>query len=221
MSTAALNWYHLADSAFPTGGFAFSSGVEAAAKLGLFTCRQQFTDFLRTAMAQLVRYEMTFLTSCFGRAHPTDIITYYHAGMTAPSLCRASLIQGRSLLRSLEHILGENSLPHTRSLLSIKPDRRHFLLVYGWGVQELGMDLPEARRCLLYINLRDWVSATIRLGSIGPMEGHQIQHQLLQEGNHLLNRYQDLSYTSARRTAPALDIAQSWHDQIYSKLFQN
>jgi urease accessory protein len=188
MSTAALNWYHLADSAFPTGGFAFSSGVEAAAKLGLFTCRQQFTDFLRTAMSQLACYEMAFLTGCYTGAKPTDMITRYHAGMTAPSICRASLIQGRSLLRSLEHLLGENALPHTRSLLSIKPDRRHFLLVYGWGLQELGMDAAEARRCLLYINLRDWISAAIRLGSIGPMEGHRIQHQLLREGDHLLTR---------------------------------
>ncbi len=222
MSTGLLNWYHLADSAFPTGGFAFSSGIEASAKFGLFTSRRQFVETLRSAMEQWISYEIPFLKSCFNEEEdPVTLRDMYHAGMTSPPMLRGSLVQGRSMLRSLEHLVGADALARTRERVPRNPERRHFLLVYGWGLAELGMPLAEAQNCFMYINVRDAISSAIRLGCIGPMEGHQIQHQLLQEGERLLSTSPELDYRAARRNAPALEIAQAGHDRIYSKLFQS
>ncbi|WFB36930.1 urease accessory UreF family protein [Kiritimatiellota bacterium B12222] len=222
MTTPALNWYHLADSAFPTGGFAFSSGIEASAKFGLFTNRGQFMDTLRSALEQWVTYEIPFINSCFDEKEDVDALREsYHAGMTSSPMLRGSLVQGRSMLRSLEQLLGAEALKSTRERLPRNPERRHLLLVYGWGLAELGMPLTEAKNCFLYINVRDAISSAIRLGCIGPMEGHRMQHQLLQEGESLLSIQPLRDYRSARRNAPALEIAQAGHDRIYSKLFQS
>jgi len=216
-----LKGYHLADSAFPTGGYAFSSGLEAAAKLGLFTCAQGFQDYLRASLRQWTAYDIPFLNSCYRHPRPAEVIERYHAGMLAPALCKASLLQGRCFIRCLLHLLGENALSETQALLPADPDRRHLLLAYGWGLRETGMDLAEARRCLLYINLRDGISAAVRLGSIGPMEGHALQHQLLRQGDEWLEAADGAGMEQARRCSPAIEIAQAHHARIYSKLFQN
>ncbi|MDF3129379.1 urease accessory UreF family protein [Kiritimatiellaeota bacterium B1221] len=222
MTAAALNWFHIADSAFPTGGFAFSSGIEASAKFGLFTSRQQFVETLQTAVEQWISYEIPFLNSCFDDAEdPVALRDVYHAGMSSPPMLRSSLVQGRSMLRSLESLVGADALTRTRERVPRSPERRHLLLVYGWGLAELGMPLAEAQSCFMYINLRDAISSAIRLGCMGPMEGHQIQHQLLQEGDRKLSRALNRNFRTARRTAPALEIAQAGHDRIYSKLFQS
>jgi len=221
MTSTPLNWYHLADSAFPTGGFAFSSGLEAAAKIGLFRSRNDFFQYLQCSIRQLASYDIPFVNSCFTEADTEQILEYYHAGITTPTMMRASLIQGRSLIRSLEQILGEGALKETCQRLPRNPDRRHWLLVFGWGLSEVGMELSEATRCLLYITVRDAISSAVRLGSIGPMEGHQMQHDLLQEGERLLERSQGSGYETARRLAPSLEISQAWHGHIYSKLFQS
>ncbi len=221
MPAPRLNWYHLADSAFPTGGYAFSSGLESAAKLGIFTCVESFQSYLGASLRQFVAYEIPFLNSCYRHPDAADVIERYHAGMLAPTMCKASLLQGRSFLRCLDHLLGGDALAETRARFPDDPDRRHFLLAYGWGLREAGMELDEARRCLLYVTLRDWISAAVRLGSIGPMEGHVLQHRLLRQGGEWLEAAAGHGMEQARRSSPALDIAQAYHTRIYSKLFQN
>ncbi len=221
MSASALNVLHLADSAFPAGGFAFSSGVEAAAKLGLFTCRSEFAEFLRSALHQVVGYEIAFLNDCFRDTDAVELREAYHSGFTAPSLLRASLAQGRGYIRAMNGIVGADAYPQTLSRLPPSPDRRHFLLVFGWSLAEMGVDVAEARSCFLYINLRDWMSAAIRLGCVGPLEAHALQHRLLLESAGALEAAASRNHRQARRRAAALDIAQSWHDRIYSKLFQS
>src|SRR5690606_38364499 len=89
--------FHLADSAFPTGGYAFSSGIEAAAKLGLFRTHQEFASYLRNALDQLNGYEIPFLQSFCQQPDAPELIEAYHAGCLVPGMTKASLIQGRSL----------------------------------------------------------------------------------------------------------------------------
>ena len=220
MPAARINWYHLADSAFPTGGYAFSSGLEAAAKLSLFTSTPQFEDFLRASLRQLCFFDLCYLNSCYQHEDRGEVLEGYHASMLSASMAKGSLIQGRSFLRCLEQLEGKAALEKTRKSLPRSPERRYFLLAFAWGLEELGMAQKEARDCFLFINLRDWISSATRLGSIGPMEGHRIQHRLLHEADALLEQTAGLTLHEAARCAPALETAQAWHANIYSKLFQ-
>lgn len=217
----ALNWYHLADSAFPTGGYAFSAGLEAAAKLGLFSSMEEFEAYLRSSLAQVAAYEVPFLQACRNDSDSAAVIERYHAGLLSPSMVKASLVQGRSLLRALEQLEGREAIARTLARLPREPDRRHFVLAFGWGMAELGMESEETVRCFLFMNLRDGISAAVRLGSLGPMEGHRLQHRMLGELDDLVSGSAAKGWRDAVRSTPQIDAAQGYHNRIYSKLFQN
>ncbi len=69
--------------------------------------------------------------------------------------------------------------------------------------------------------LRDQLSAAIRLGLLGPLEGHQLQHDFYAVFEHILAAQAGKGYGEAVRSAFMLDVAQVLHEDIYSKLFQN
>ncbi len=216
-----LSAFHLADSAFPTGGYAFSSGLEAAAKLGLFQTDAEFEAYLGSFLEQLLAYELPFLNSAASEDLDPDMLQAYHAGLLVPEMMKASLIQGRSLLRALRSLHGSEALPRTLASFPRNPDRRHFLLIYGFALHELGFPLDDIQHGFLYMNVRDWISSAVRLGCLGPMEGHRIQHRLLARVPELLAGSDTVTWREARRNAPRVDHAQAWHTHIYSKLFQS
>ena len=73
----------------------------------------------------------------------------------------------------------------------------------------------------LHLALRDQLSAAIRLGFIGPMAGHLLQHDFYGIFESLLVSADIRPYTEATRCTLLLDVAQIFHDDIYSRLFQN
>lgn len=73
----------------------------------------------------------------------------------------------------------------------------------------------------LHLALRDQLSAAIRLGFIGPMAGHLLQHDFYGIIESLLDSANIRPYPEATRCTLLLDVAQILHDDIYSRLFQN
>ena len=68
--------------------------------------------------------------------------------------------------------------------------------------------------------LRDQLSAAIRLGFLGPLAGHRLQHDFYAVFEHLLSGQEGSSFGEASRSAFMLDVAQVLHEDLYSRLFQ-
>ena len=97
---------------------------------------------------------------------------------------------------------------------------RNLLSAAAWKrVQRLAY--PFYVLIYLHLALRDQISAAIRLGCLGPMEGHRLQHEFYALFDHLLAEAQATDYRTATRSATLLDAAQILHEQVYSRLFQN
>jgi urease accessory protein len=79
----------------------------------------------------------------------------------------------------------------------------------------------DARRLHLFCLLRDQVSAAIRLGLVGPAEGHELQASLFGHCERLQRRSAERRHRDAWRCAPLIDLAQASHSRLYSRLFQN
>lgn len=209
---------HLADSALPAGGYAFSNGLEGAHQLGLLAASGALEEFVYSALMAAAYGEIPFIHSCYADSDESllaEMLPFYDALIAAPAMRRASLILGKNWLRLLTGLYPE---------VQFAPLRRahaHYTVVFGLGLQAAGFAQAEAQQLYMFQVLRDQISAAVRLGVLGPMEATRRQLGLYVHCEDLLAQVAGLSYAQATRCAPQLDIAQSVHDDLYSRLFQS
>src|SRR5688572_14928401 len=100
----ALTW-QVVDSAFPTGGFAHSLGLEAAWQAGEVPDRDALGRFVRSALLQVGYGVLPLVTAAFrdpGRLGELDALT--EAFLTNPVANRASRTQGRALVATAARV---------------------------------------------------------------------------------------------------------------------
>lgn len=196
-SACLSSWtaFMLADSGLPTGSFAHSAGIEAAAQLGLLRNDEDkekaLPHFIHAAVKSSLQLHVPFVIASF----QGDSITFesfnkldrqMHAYMVSNSVaCRASLEQGQGLLRVAIKWLQErqdNNGENDENLVLLQDiqdsivdgnTHGHVAPIFGIVCSSLGLshDANEACRLLGYCTARDIVSAAVRLNLVGPMAG--------------------------------------------------
>ena len=103
--------WQLADSAFPTGGFAHSLGLEAAWQHGEVRNRTDLASFIEAGLQQLGHAALPFVTAAFDAPEKLsefdqlcDVFTTNHVAN------RASRAQGRAFLSAVERIFPERGV---------------------------------------------------------------------------------------------------------------
>ena len=214
---------HLADSALPTGSFAYSYGLESSLTFGLLRTETEFRAYLYSFVQQAVGFELPFVTSATtvppGELGP--LLLEYDAQLLTPALHRASLTQGKNWLKLLATFYPEAELAELGGALAQENLPAHFVPLFGLSLSRTGFTLPAIQTTYLHLALRDQLSAAVRLGFIGPMAGHRLQHDFYGVFENLLTAADIRPYTEASRCTVLLDVAQMLHDDIYSRLFQN
>ena len=209
---------HLADSALPAGGYAFSNGLEGAYQLGLLDACGALEEFVRSALMAAAYGEMPFIHSCYAESNDealADMLHFYDALIAAPAMRRASLILGKNWLRLMAGLYPEVEFTNLR------PAPAHYTVVFGLALKATGFAQADAQRLYMFQVLRDQLSAAVRLGVVGPLEATRKQWGLYGHCEGLLAEVAGRPYAQATRCAPQLDIAQSTHDDLYSRLFQS
>lgn len=214
---------HLADSALPTGSFAYSYGLESSLTFGLITTETEFRAHLYSFLQQAMGFEIPFLTAAaqLPASGLASLLLEYDAQLLAPALHRASLTQGKNWLKLLDSFYPETGLAALGQELAQRQLPAHFVPLFGLSLGKTGFLAPAIQATYLHLALRDQLSAAIRLGFIGPMAGHQLQHDFYGIFESLLAEADIRPYTEATRCTLLLDVAQVLHDDIYSRLFQN
>jgi urease accessory protein len=213
---------HLADSALPTGSFAYSYGLESSITFGLVRTETEFRSYLYSFLQQVMGFEIPFINSAASGTEELPILlTEYDAQLLTPVLHRASLTQGKNWLKLLATFYPEAGLAELGRDLARQQLPAHFVPLFGLSLGKTGFALPDIQTTYLHLALRDQLSAAIRLGFIGPMAGHLLQHDFYNIFESLLNSTDIRPYTAATRSTLLLDVAQMFHDDIYSRLFQN
>jgi urease accessory protein len=217
---------HLVDSALPTGAFAYSYGLESSLTLGLIADETELRHYLYAYLQQAAGLEIPFVNSCFqldlsDEAERRLMVLEYDAMLLIPALHRASTAQGRSWLKLLISFYPSPELLALHDWFADPRCPPHFTLVFALGLRQAGLTLTDVQTMLLHSLLRDQVSAAIRLGFLGPLAGHRLQHDFYAVFEHLLAGEAGRLYPDATRSAFLLDTAQMLHADLYSRLFQN
>lgn len=208
MSWLALQ---LADSAFPSGGFAHSGGLEAAAQAGEIADLERF---LRDLVWQAAHAALPLASAAHERPDELAALDARADAFLINHVAnRASRQQGRAFLQTCALAFPETAglRDQSRGLC------RHHAPLFGAVLQRLGIDQEEMQRLFLFGTLRAAVSAAVRLALAGTHEAQALQARLAPALDEALHA--GASLREPVQTAPVADLLQGTHDRLYSRLF--
>lgn len=200
----------LADSAFPTGSFAHSAGLEAHVQAGELASLERFCSEL---LDQLAHGALPIAAAAFDDpARLAELDAFTHATLWSTVASRASRLQGRALLDVATRSFG---LPRTSVV------HGHLAPVHGHVTRTLGIERDDALAMILHLGLRGALSAAVRLGVAGPTEAQAMHHHLHPALEAALARGRALGLDDVAQPCPLAELIAGTHDQLYSRLFQS
>ena len=207
----------LTDSSLPTGGFAHSAGLEAAAQLKIVKNVNDIEAYVHATVQSTLQLVTPTLASVHEAVKYNQLDVRWkviHEELQALLVangpaCRASLDQGTSLLR-LAKQWPDICLDRSFSATTLQA---HYAPVFGVVTATAGLSLDETRHLLAYTTARDVVSTAVRLNLLGPLASVPLlarAHKAILED--------DTSMASS--CAPVLEALHPLHDVLAVRLFR-
>jgi urease accessory protein len=214
-----LTW-QLVDSAFPTGLFAHSWGLESAWQHGEVDGAPALRDFVDAAILQTGYSVLPLANAAFRSPEELEALDELaEAFLTNPVANRASRIQGRTFVATAARVWPSASLP----ALQARADSTcaHVAPISGAAFRVIGLPLATVQKILLFGTARGVLSAAVRLGITGSFEAQRIQSACEPWLDTVAERCAEVTVAELAQTAPIIDLLQSKHDRLYSRLFQS
>jgi urease accessory protein len=222
--TAATRWrvFQLVDSAFPTGGFAHSAGLEAAAHFGQTRTAAQFDAYVETHVWNTGHIALPFVAAAHDDAGAVwRLDAHVDALLTNHIANAASRTQGRAFIATCERVFDDADLAPLAAPARARKAASHLAPLFGATLGALGVERDEALAIFLHLALRGVVSAGVRLGVVGPLEAQRLTSRHAPTLDAVLAACADLPTDEATCTTPVADIVAATHDRLYARLFQS
>jgi len=214
--------WQLADSSFPSGGFAHSGGLEALFQWGELTHSDQLPDYLVTVIRQCGHFSLPQFIAAHQLEQSAEQLDHHcHALLSNHVSRRASLRQGQALLSTCSRVFQHSEIDQLREQVRSKQLHGHYVPTLGRITRWLNIPLSDAAPLFIHITVRDLISSAVRLNIIGPLAGQTLWPQLDNEIEQVLKQTEQISIEDIAQTSPLLDILQANHDRLYSRLFQS
>lgn len=214
--------WQLADSAFPSGGFTHSNGLEAAVQFGHVRTADDVWRLVVASVRQAGHGGLPFVRAAHQR--PEDLAALdarLDLFLNQPISNRASRAQGQALLNSAHRIFSHAGLEAVAAVVSQHQLCAHHAPVFGVVMSRVGVDIEMASQLFLYQAGRGVLAAAVRLGVIGVFESQRQQAELTGELSSTLTACRHLMPEDVAQTTPIVDLLQSTQDRLYSRLFQS
>ncbi|KAG2530003.1 hypothetical protein JM16_001685 [Phytophthora kernoviae] len=213
--------WQMIDSLYPTGGFAHSLGLEAAAQEGLVTDSSSLREFLSASLHQAANFALPLVFSAHQAASDASqslIDTVLGLNSHATALYsnhvarKASFAQGAALLR-LALSTYAPTLPRFQTLLALRKDIKkrkhggvHHAVLFGVVCALLGVENQSAQRMYLFVTIRDVLSAATRLNLVGPLEATRLQFECTPLLEKVFEEKKNRDVKDSYSSAPVLDL---------------
>lgn len=212
----------IADSGFPTGGFAHSGGLEAAFSGGLVRGAADLDRFLEAHVWNVGHASLPFVAAAHAAPRRVwELDTLADAQLTSHVANRASRTQGRAFLATSATVFGADVIGGLAEQARSRGACVHLAPVFGAVLAALGVAHRDALALHLLLALRGAASAAVRLGIVGPHEAQRLQSRHGATLEAVLAGCGDLPPEAAATTSPLFDLLGATHDRLYARLFQS
>lgn len=212
----------LADSAFPSGGFAHSAGLEAAAQLGEVAGSASLGDFVHDACWQAGYGSVPLVADACRRpesVHACDAAC--DAFLLAAVANRASRTQGRAFVAACARSFEEPGVERLHREVREGRLRGHHAPLFGATAAALGVSVDDALLVWMHQTVRTVLSAAVRLGMVGAHEAQAIQRATAALRARVVAACGPLGRGEVAQTSPRFDVVAAQHGGLYSRLFQS
>jgi urease accessory protein len=238
-----LRVWQLVDSAFPTGAFAHSLGLESAWHHGEVATREDLRCFVEATILQAASGTLPLVNAAHRQPDRlAEWDTLNDAFLSNAVANRASRQQGRTLVASAARVFASSRLDALYALAVSTPNFQsptskalptpnsqtptptlcaHAAPLTGAVFSALGVSLETTQRVVLFTAARSVLSAAVRLGATGSYEAQRLQAECAAWSATVQARYAAAGPGDLAQTAPIIDILQGAHDRLYSRLFQS
>ncbi len=212
----------IADSSFPTGGFAHSAGLEATMALGEVATAAALDTYVAAHLWNTGHAALPFVGAAHDRsADLPALCDWIDATLTNHVVNRASRTQGRAFLATCAQVFVEPYVVQLSDRARRREVTPHLAPVFGAVLCAIGVARRDTLALHLHLALRGIVSAAVRLGAVGPLEAQRLQLRHGATLDSVLAECSDLRPEDAATVAPLHDICGATHDALYARLFQS
>jgi urease accessory protein len=206
-----LDTWHLLDSAFPTGAYVHSLGLESLAPGGANQLRAMLELRLES---QLAHVELVFAR----HAYTEDLVMLderLHTLLLVREPRDASAAIGTQLLRAACEVIVDVRLD---AFLRGGPYHHH-AVAFGGLAAALDMPRDMAAQVYTFSSMRSHVSAAQRLGWIGQRDAQHVLHALKPAMRAAVAEADGLELEEAGAFAPTWDLASMAHERADARMF--
>jgi urease accessory protein len=224
-----LSVLQLSDSAFPSGRYTLSHGLEAFAQHGLLRAPRRMPALLRDCIRLAVAPSDGVALACAhraigaGGALDVDLARRADERLTAVKLVReareASVRTGRALLVTAIAALDAAALGEYAAAVERGSSPGNHAVVLGLLSGSLGVPRLEAVAGELYAFAAGWASAAVRLGLLDHRAAQRLLHRVRPVITEAALRALDRDVEHISSCGPLPDVMAMRHEQAELRLF--
>lgn len=218
----------LGDSFFPSGAFAYSSGLETFVSDGVVTGREQLVEFIGSYLAglysrgDLIHVRLSHRAAVQGRMEEiVRLDGLAHAMKLAREPAEASMQMGRQFLNVASVIFPASMAPSLLQLLGERRIRGHHSVVFGAVCGDVGISTESSLCTYLYSTISALVSAGVRLVPLGHSDGQLAISGLMPLAARFAKEAMRLGKNDISTFAPGIEIRAMQHEHLFTRLFKS
>lgn len=226
--TRLLSLLHFGDSAFPTGGYAHSFGLETYCQAGTVRGREDLERFLLTQLeGSMGPCDATAVTGALratageglGACHDIDLTL--EAMKPVQEFREASRQMGRQTLRIAAALTEDPRLVEYAGDVDKSLAPGHHAVAYGLAAAALGWTPEATATAYLYSSTALLVGAALRLLSMGQLEGQRVLWSLHPVIERVAREAAARDVSEIWSFAPGIELAGIRHAALEMRLFRS
>ena len=218
----------LSDSAFPSGSFTLSHGLESLVYSGQIKTADDFQEFLRLLLYNKIgTSDLVALLHAHRASVNNDLVEIYRADLrlfastTIAQTREAQRKSGRALLMVAQSIWQDTQLETLATDTAAGTIQCLHPVIFA--VLGRTVLLSESDTVLAFVHsfITSLALAAIRLGVIGHIQAQVVINAIALDIEPIINNASNMTLEDMRSCTPAIDIAQMRHKHLNQRQFAN